>query len=261
MESNDIRMTEDAGVLTVTFTRDAKLNAVSPDMIDVLRDAATQLEDRYDLRVLLITGEGRYFTAGIDIAHLKGRAPDEDGKVRTSSIRRERRKLHRLFDQLESIEKPVVLAAQGPCLGFGMEMACSVDFRLASERTNFGLPEVVNLAVLPGAGGINRFTRLVGPHWSRYVNMANKRIDAHLARQIGFVHEVYADDEFAERARQFCRDLVALPGEAIGLAKIAIEAAASMTDRAAARDVDRIANSLLLTTDEHAEALARFRAK
>lgn len=257
-ESADIRIVEDDGVITVTFTRDSKLNAVNPEMLDGLRFAATELEERPDVKVLLITAEGRYFTAGIDIAHMKGRAADEDGVVRMTSIRRERRRLHSLFDRFESIEKPVVVAFQSACLGFGMEMACSADFRLSADNVTFSMPEIANLAVLPAAGGISRMTRLVGPHWARYITMAGKKMDARRMYEIGYLHEIHPPDELPEKARQFARDLAALPGEALGLAKVAIDAA-SVLDRGTSRDVDRIANTALLLSDEHNERIARYR--
>lgn len=246
------RRTELDGVLTVTFTRDEKLNAVSDEMVDALRQAATDLGDREDLRVLLITAEGRYFTAGIDVGRF-ARPARRSGVAQ----RRDYRRLHLLFDELEAIEKPVVLAAQGPCLGVGLELAASCDFRFAASRTTFALPEVANLAVLPGSGGISRLTRLVGPHWARWLAMAAQPVGADRALMIGLVHEVFEDDDFAANVQAFARSLTELSGEALGLAKIAIDAAVS-ADRATARHLDRIANTLLMQSDEHREAVARF---
>jgi enoyl-CoA hydratase/carnithine racemase len=119
----------------------------------------------------------------------------------------------------------------------------------------FGLPEVPNLGFIPGSGGISRFTRLVGPHWARYVVMAGKNIDAETARTIGFVHEIYPAEGFAERVQAFARDLAALPGEAVGVAKLAIDAAASV-DRVTARDFDRVASTMLLRSEDHQDRVA-----
>jgi enoyl-CoA hydratase/carnithine racemase len=222
-----VRRTDDGGVLTVTFTRDEKLNAVTPQMLDALRAAVDDLGDREDARVLVITAEGRHFTAGMDIATLAAQGGGEGG-----ALRRNYRRLHLLFDEIEAIEKPVVLAAQGPCRGFGLELAASCDFRICSDRAVFGLPEIANLAVLPGSGGISRLTRLIGPHWTKWIAMAGREVDA-------------------------AQSLVALSGEALGLAKLGIAAAAS-ADRASARDVDRMANTLLLKTPEHRARIEAF---
>jgi enoyl-CoA hydratase/carnithine racemase len=245
------------GVLTITFTRDAKLNAVSGPILEALRTAVSDLGDDDDLRVLVITAEGRHFTAGMDITTIDTRMGfEDDGSVNGRSLRRIYRRLHLLMDEIEAIEKPVILAAQGPCRGFGVELASSCDFRFASDRTTFSLPEIPNLAVLPGSGGISRLTRLVGPHWARWIAMAGRTVDAERALAIGFVHEVFPAEDFARSVQSFADELVALSPQALGLAKLAIDASAG-ADRVTARDFDRVANTLLLTSEEH---LAKVRA-
>jgi enoyl-CoA hydratase len=253
--SEDIRRGEADGVITITFTRDGKLNAVTDDMLDELRAAVADLGDRQDLRVLVITAEGRYFTAGIDVGRFGG-ARAASGVA----VRHNYRRLHELFDEIESVEKPVVLAAQGPCLGVGVEMGVSCDFRLCSDRARFGLPEITNLALLPGSGGISRLTRLVGPHWTRWLAMAGQQIGSEQAVTIGLVHQVFPDDEFADGVQAFARHLAGLSAEALGLAKLAIDAATS-ADRSSARDFDRIANTLLMQSQEHQAAVEAFQSR
>ncbi len=255
---SEARLDRDGTVLVLTFTRDRKLNAVSPPMLDALRAAIDQLAGDDGVRVLVITAEGRYFTAGMDAirsGEALGLLPGEG--TPGSEFRRHYRNLHRTFDELEAIEKPVVLAAQGPCLGVGVELGVSCDFRLASSRATFGLPEIPNLAVLPGSGGISRLTRLVGPHWARWLAMAAQTVDAEEARAIGLVHRVIPEDTFTDEVTAFARHLAGLPAEAVGLAKLAIDAAAD-TDRTTARNVDRIANTLLVLSEEHRKIRDRF---
>jgi len=247
----DIRRTDAEGVLTLTFTRDRKLNAVSDDMLDVMRDAVRDFGDHESIRVLVITAEGRYFTAGKDIGEM---GPQPESGV---ALRRNYRRLHELFDELERIEKPVVLAAQGPCLGIGVEMASSCDFRLASDRAIFGLPEIPNLAVLPGSGGISRFTRIVGPHWARWVAMAGENVTAEQAMHMGFVHQVLPDEGFHDAVQAWTRRLITNSAEALGLAKIAIDAAVD-SDRRTARHIDRMANTQLMHTREHLDKIEAF---
>jgi enoyl-CoA hydratase len=163
---------------------------------------------------------------------------------------------HDLFDELEQIEKPIVLAAQGPCLGVGLAFGVSCDFRLASETATFALPEVANLAVIPGSGGISRLTRIVGPHWARWLAMAGQTIDAEQALHIGLVHAVYPPDTFSHEVGAFARHLASLPAEAVGLAKLGIDTAAS-TDRRTAREFDRPAQSALFQSPDY---LANVRA-
>jgi enoyl-CoA hydratase len=255
------RRDDHQGVATLTFTGDEKLNAVSPEMIDLLRAAVDDLGDLDHLRVLVITAEGRHFTAGMDIGAIDlSSARGSDGNADGISIRRYYRRLHLLFDEIEAIEKPVVLAAQGPCRGFGVELAASCDFRLCSDAATFSLPEIANLAVMPGSGGISRLTRLVGPHWARWMVMAGRVIDAPKAEAIGFVHEVLPVEGFAPAVAKFASSLAALPPQAIGLAKITIDAAASV-DRGTARNFDRVANTTLLTGSEHQAKIDAFNTR
>jgi enoyl-CoA hydratase/carnithine racemase len=256
--SADVRRDEDGGVLTLTFTRDRKLNAVSPAILDGLRTAVDDLAARDDLRVLVITAEGRYFTAGMDVRstgpHLGLAASEGMSGV---EFRQNYRRLHQLFDEIEAVEKPVVLAAQGPCLGVGVEIMVSCDFRLAATRATFGLPEITNLAVLPGSGGISRLTRLVGPGWARWIAMAAETVDADRALAMGLVHRVIPDDSFLAEVQAFASRLASFSREALGLAKVAIDAAAD-TDRTTARNVDRIANTLLVLSAEHRAKVEQF---
>jgi enoyl-CoA hydratase len=254
----DLVRIEHDGVLTVTFSRDHKLNAVNAKMIDGLRIAVDDLAERDDLRVMVIAAKGRYFTAGIDINEMPvGGLDREPSGVR---FRHEYSRLHRFFDDLEAVEKPVILAAHGPCLGFGVEMGLSCDFRLAAARASFSLPEIRNLAALPGSGGISRLTRMVGPHWARWLAMAGQTMDAQQALSAGLVHAVYRDEEFHEAVSAFARDLVSQSSEALALAKITIDAAVS-ADRRSARDFDRVADHFLVNTAQHRAKVEEFRRR
>ena len=249
---DQIRRTDADGIITLTFTRDHKLNAVSDEMLDVMRVAVADLGDQESIRALVITAEGRYFTAGKDIGQMGEHSPSG------VALRRNYRRLHELFDELERLEKPVILAAQGPCLGVGVEMSASCDFRFASERAIFGLPEIPNLAVLPGSGGVSRLTRIVGPHWARWLAMAGENITAEHALNIGLVHQVLPDEGFHDAVQAWVRKLISNSAEALGLAKIAIDAAVD-SDRRTARHIDRMANTQLLQSREHLEKIEAFR--
>ena len=262
MTTDDIRRDEQDGIIVLTFTRDAKRNAVTPHMLETIATAVRDLGDDDAYRVLVITGEGRYFTAGLDIGSLATNVGEgTDGIVRGSNMRRQYRAqaFHDLFDEIEMVEKPVILAAHAHCLGVGVEMAVSCDFRFAAEGATFGLPEVANIATLPGSGGISRLTRLVGPHWARWMAMACQTVTAEQARQIGLVHDIYPADGFHEKVIDFAKALGALPREAVGLAKVAIDAAASV-DRRTAREIDRLAQTTLFMSDDYRDRVNAFNA-
>jgi enoyl-CoA hydratase len=254
------RREDEDGTVYITFTRPEKRNAVSRDMIAIIKEAVENLRDDDHLRVMVIQAEGEYFTSGKDITELRTNVGQgTDGTVRGSSLRAQYREdaSHDLFDALEQVEKPVVLAAQGHCLGIGLEMGVSCDFRLAAEGATFGLPEVANLAVIPGSGGISRMTRIVGPHWTRWMAMACESVSAEQALAMGLVHAVYPLAEFPDRVRAFARKLAAMPTEAVGVAKVAIDMADTV-DRTSSRVFDRFAQTVLFMSDDFKQRVDAF---
>jgi enoyl-CoA hydratase len=244
------------GVITVTLARPEKRNAINREITDALWEAVELLAERDDLRAMVITATGEYFTAGIDLNAIPG---ERDGQriFPESAYRRAFRKHHLLYDEFESVEKPIVLAAQGHCLGAGVEMAASCDFRLAASTVTFALPEA-RLGVIAASGGTSRLTRLIGPHWAKWVALAAQPIDAELARNIGFVHAVFEPDDFDDGVERFVRDLISIPQECLALGKLAVDMAADV-DRISARHVERIANTMLTASDEFRARTARFR--
>jgi enoyl-CoA hydratase/carnithine racemase len=207
---------------------------------------------------MVIAATGRFFSAGIDLKSRTGRGGDvkPDEPAAGAVFRSRYRQHHLLYDEIEAVEKPVILVAQGPCLGAGLEMAVSCDFRFASTDASFRLPEV-DLGTIPGSGGVSRLTRLVGPHWARWLAMAGEEVDAADARIMGLIHAVYTPEELIERTQAFARKLTGMPREAVGLGKITIDAAASV-DRGTARDIERIAQTSLIFSHEFQAKLAAF---
>jgi enoyl-CoA hydratase/carnithine racemase len=132
----------------------------------------------------------------------------------------------------------------------------SCDFRLAAKAARYGLPEI-DIGALPGSGGVSRLTRIAGPHWARWLVMAGEQVSSEQALAMGFVHAVYADEEFDSRVHAFCAKLAKQPYEVLGLAKLSIELAVDL-DRAQARNVERIANSMLFTGAEHKALVQAF---
>ena len=249
-------LVETAGpVLRFTLDRPAKLNAINEPVERALSEAVERLERDPALRVLVIRARGAYFSAGYDMQYRVGDAPEGDGVA----LRRRYREVHDLFDRIERVEKPVILAAQGPCLGGALELALSCDFRLAADVAAFGFPEL-KLGVLPGSGGISRTTRLVGPAWARWLVLAGQRVDAATAQRIGLVHAVVPADELDSAVDALAASLAELPADAVGLAKLTIDLCAA-SDRASGRDVERIANSLLMPSAEHKQRVEAFRSR
>jgi len=260
-DAEHARLTEADGILTVTIDRQEKRNAISPQVTETLWRAAGQLADRDDARCLVITAVGPYFTAGIDLAAPVGSRPGNPVTEHTHpgwNFRRNYRSHHLLYDEFESIEKPVVVAAQGICLGAWVEMAVSCDFRFCTKEAEFAVPEVRTIGVPPGSGGTSRLTRLVGPAWGKWMAMAGQRVPAAQAKQIGLVHDIFPAETFLDEVYAFCRDLITIPAETLGVTKLAVDLYADISDRTAQRHIDRLIISGMLNSPDYLSRMARY---
>jgi enoyl-CoA hydratase len=247
------------GILELTLNRPEKLNALNEEILDGLRNGIEALSSREDLRVMLIRAKGRYFSAGADLTERP--VPDMKGsssKVRTW-YRRELGGMLALYQEFEATEKPIVVAHHATCVGGGLELSLSCDFRLAAASARYVFPEA-SLGSIPATGGVSRLTRLVGPHWARWLIMANLPVDAQRALTMGLVHEVYSDDVFDEQVTAFCQHLAKQPPEVTAMAKVAIELAADL-ESAQARNMERLANSVLALGQEHGELVGAMKAR
>ena len=259
MSEPQLLKSDSDGILEIVLNRPEKYNAITNEMADGLFDAVIELRERDDLRVMLIRANGRYFSAGTDLTNVGMPDPEGSSSRARTWYRSGRGSFHSMFDEMEAVEKPIVVAHQGPCLGGGFEMSLSCDFRLAAASARYGMPEV-DIGVIPGSGGTSRLTRQVGAHWARWLVLAGESIGAERALAVGLVHDVYADDVFEERVRAFCKKLAGLPREAAAIAKLTIEMTADL-DRQQARNAERLANSVLFLGDEHKDLIAALRAK
>jgi enoyl-CoA hydratase len=249
---------EDGAILIATLNRPEKLNALSAETMRLFESALHRFRDTPALTVMLIRARGRYFCAGAD---MRGGGEDGSGRATTASGIRESHRLklngmHRIYDEMEAIEKPLVVAHHAPCMGGGLELSMSCDFRLAAKSASYAFPEG-KFGVLPASNGVSRLTRLVGTHWARYLIMANLPVDADRALLMGLVHEVWPDDSFEQQVMGFCRHLAAQNGEQMGAAKIAIEMARDM-GLAQARNVERMANSALMLNPEYRAGIEKY---
>lgn len=255
--TDDILREDRDGIIALTLNRPAKRNAMTIAMRQAIFDAVDDLRDRDELRVLLIRANGPFFTAGIDIVeHQKHFSPERS----MQEFRRDYRlNIHRYFDEMELVEKPIVMAINGPCLGLGVEMAGAVDFRLASTDARFALPEV-ELGMIAGSGGTSRIVRLCGVGWAKWLGMAGEEMDAHTALNAGLVQAVWPAEEFDARVWSFCQKLAGKPADAQGVAKLAIDLCRDL-DRGGGRTVERIANTPFALRDNQQRIDSRLANK
>lgn len=255
----DLLKSENGAVLEIVLNRPHKYNAINLAIAGGIAEALAEFRDRKDLRVLLIRANGKYFSAGADLTDIN--RPDAGGSTSAERTwyRQGHGSFHPMFDEMEAIEKPIVIAHQGPCFGGAFEMSLSCDFRLGAASATYRMPEI-DIGCLPGSGGTSRLTRLIGPHWARWFVLAGETASAEQALSMGLLHDVYADDEFETRVRKFCDRLASLPPEAVALSKLTIELTADL-ERHQARNVERLANSILFVGDEHKDLIAAMIAR
>ena len=248
------------GILIATLNRPDKLNALSDELMSLFDQAVIRFRDTPELKVMLIRATGRYFCSGADLKGGGDRKSTNTMGQKASEIREAHRLgmrgMHRIYDEMEHIEKPIVAAHQATCVGGGLEMSLSCDFRLAAKSAKYSFPEGL-FGVLPASNGVSRLTRICGPHWARYLVMANVIADADKALYMGLVHEVYPDETFEEDVMKFCRHLAKQNLEQMGTAKLAIELAYEV-GRDQARHVERLANSALMLNPEYLEGYKRY---
>jgi enoyl-CoA hydratase len=247
---------EDGPVLIATLNRPDKLNALSNQTMALFEQALLHFRDTAALKVMLIRATGRYFSAGADLTEGTGRDNPRVASAIRENHRVGNRGMHRIYDEMEHIEKPIVVAHHAMCVGGGLEMSLSCDFRLASTNAGYAFPEGL-MGVLPASNGVSRLTRICGPHWARWVIMANKPVDAQTAFTMGLVHAVYPAETFEEEVMSFCRHLAKQNTEQMAAAKIAIELCDDLS-RDQARHVERLSNSALMLNPDYLERIANY---
>src|SRR3982751_6903421 len=187
-------------IATITVNRPDKLNALNDAVMDELRTAIAEARRRRDIGAVLLTGAGRAFVAGADIAELADQRAIE-GKARAE-------RGQRVFRRFETSPKPTLAAVNGLALGGGCELAMACHMRIASEAAKFGQPEV-KLGILPGYGGTQRLPRLVGRGRALQLLLTGEMIDAAEAYRIGLVNRVIPAGELIDAARAMLTTILA----------------------------------------------------
>jgi enoyl-CoA hydratase/carnithine racemase len=241
-------------ILVATFNRPDKLNAMSHDLMMILEGAVHRFRDTPELKVMLIKSKGRYFSAGADLR--QGSREPSEPMTMGSQVRESHRlmPMRRVWDEMEGIEKPFVVAHHARCVGGSLEMSLSCDFRIAATSASYSFPEG-NFGVLPATNGVSRLVRLVGPHWAKLMIMGNTPLNAEEARIAGLVHKIFPDESFEADVMEFCRHVARQDGEFMGAAKIAIDLANDLSRHEAA-SVERLTNSALMITPHYQQLMA-----
>jgi enoyl-CoA hydratase/carnithine racemase len=246
--SDHLELTIDGAVARLTLRRPDKLNALDRAMIDALADAARTIDAGRDVRVAILSGEGKAFCAGGDIAAWGGLPPLDMWRDWT-------RAGHRAFEALARLRVPLIAALSGHAFGGGLELAACADLRVAQPGVKLGLPET-GLGMAPGWSGTQRLVRRFGARLVRRMSLTGRLFTAEEGLELGLVDEL-APDALA-RAHEMAADVAARGPVAVQIVKAMINAAEG-EDRDA--PMEGLAGALTAMTEDLAEGVAAFKAK
>ncbi len=239
----------DGSVALLRLNRPKARNALSPELMDELADALERLDPDPGLRCFVLAGSEKVFAAGADIGAMSERSFPEALYHPAAGF----------WKRLAMIRTPMIAAVSGWALGGGCELALACDMVVASETAVFGQPEI-NLGIIPGGGGTQRLTRMLGRQRAMELVLTGRRVDAAEARELGFVNRVVEGEGWLEAALELAREVAAQPPIAARLAKQAV-IAAEETTLGAGLEQERRLYELAMATEDRVEGMKAFLEK
>jgi len=243
--------TVNKGVARITMCR-PPVNAISADWLKAFHGLLDELEGRDDWSLLHIRSAEKVFCAGADLAEMKARF--EDG-VSGDEFANSTRAIHDLFDRIEALPQVTLAELGGAAMGGGFELALACDLRIAADEAKLGLPET-RLGLIPGAGGTQRLTRLVGPGIAARIILGCEIAEGALAAKLGLVQWSVPGARLEAEAAAIAERIGALPAHAVAAAKACLAAAHDYTRDGFAEEID--ATKTLVTTKQTRELVAAF---
>ncbi len=242
----------DEGIATITLNRPEALNAWSPELAQEFLSAIEDASKDVEVRVVVITGAGeKAFSAGADIKTMKGMTALKARELSNMG--------YKICKVLENIEKPVIAAINGYALGGGLEVAMACDFRIASEKARMGQTEI-NIGLIPGWGGTQRLTRLVGIGRAKELVYTGKIIDANIALQWGLISKVVPAEQMMTTVREFAQELAGKAPVALKVAKTLISKGADV-DLDSALTLEREGFGVVASSEDLQEGVSAFTEK
>jgi len=249
MNFENVTVETDGAIAVVTLNRPQALNALSYGLVKDLSLAMQELDKDSSVRVIIVTGGQKVFAAGADIKEMAERGPFDE-RIRERLAYR---------DQINRIAKPVIAAVSGFALGGGCELAMSCDIIIASETARFGQPEV-NLGIIPGSGGTQRLTHVLGKHRAMELVLTGDMLTAGDAERLGLVNRVVPVELLLDEAKNIARKIAGKPALAIKEAKEAVLKAAN-TGLDEGLEFERKAFYLLFASEDRSEGMKAFLEK
>jgi len=206
MEYKILNVEYTGNIAIVKINRPEALNALNTRFFQELDDVVSNVTNKPEIKVMIITGEGKAFVAGADIAEMVDKNPEEGSAFSRIG--------QNTFRSLEKLEIPVIAAINGFALGGGLELAMACDFRIASTKAKFGQPEV-NLGLIPGYAGTQRLSRLVGMGDALFLLMSAEMIGAEDALRIGLVQKVFEPEVLMDEVMKIAQSLASKGPQAV----------------------------------------------
>jgi enoyl-CoA hydratase len=247
MNFNTITYEKGEGIGIIKLNRPQRMNALSNEFLKELDLLIDDIKKDDEVRVLIITGDEKFFAVGADINELAGVITPQDAHlIEASSI----------LNKLENLEKPVIAAVSGPALGGGCELALACDIRIASENAIFGQPEI-KIGVIPGGGGTQRLSRLIGLGKAKELLYTGDSIDAQEAYRIGLVNKLVPVESLMDEAKKMALKLLRQPGFALKIIKMVVNDGINMDLRSALAYEARCFE-ILFSTEDQKEGMRAF---
>lgn len=251
MDYKTLKLKKEGKVGILSVNRPEALNAINSEVLAELDCILEGIQQDPEIHVLILTGEGRSFVAGADIAEMSTLDALAGRRFGAHGLR--------VFRKLELLEKPVIAAVNGFALGGGCELAMACDIRLASSKAKFGQPEV-GLGITPGFAGTQRLPRLVGAAAAKELIFTGKIIGAEEALRIGLVNHVYEPEELLSEAMKLAEEIASKAPIAVRHAKSAINFGLE-TDLSTGMEMERNLFGLCFATEDQKEGMAAFLEK
>jgi len=252
MELKNTLYEKGEGIAIITINRPQALNAMNTETINEILHLLEDAEKDENVRAIIITGAGeKAFCAGADTKAMKGMTALKARELSWMG--------YKLCKAIENLEKPVIAAINGYALGGGLEIAMACDLRIASETARMGQTEI-NIGLIPGWGGTQRLTRLVGKTFAKELVFTGRLITAQEAYEHGLINKVVPPDQLMNAAKELAKELAAKAPVALKVAKILIDKGLE-TDLDTALALEREGFGVVASTEDLQEGVSAFLEK
>lgn len=251
MDYKNIKVEKEDNILFLIINRKEKRNALDVGVLNEMKDCLETIKDDENVGIVVITGDGdRSFAAGADINELKYKTALDI--LQTGGMKE-------FYNYLDNYEKPTIAMINGHALGGGCELALACDIRIASLNAKIGLPEL-NLAIIPGAGGTQRLTRLIGEGKATELILTGEILSAENAKEIGMLSDVVSTEELKSTVVEKAKAILNKGPLAVQLAKLSIKYGAE-TNINAGLIIEKLAQAVLFSTEDKREGTTSFLEK